>query len=197
MKNLSVLTDEQLVSLYVKGNNDAFDTLLKRYESRIYSYIFYIVKDQDRANDMFQDVFVRVITALNSGRYEENGKFASWIIRITHNIALDYCRQNSQIHEISKDDENVNIINDRSLVSYDNVEREMVRGQLLKDIKVLIDYLPLTQKEAVVMRFFYDMSFKEIAEATGVSISTALGRVRYGISTLRRLAHEKNIHFAS
>ena len=197
MNNLTALADEELVRLYVKGNNDAFDTLLKRYESRVFSYIFYAVKDQDLANDLFQDVFVRVISTLNSGKYSENGKFGSWIIRITHNVVIDNFRQSSQITGPSKDDEKVNILNEISLVSYDNKESDMVSGQLLKDIKALIDFLPLPQKEAIVMRFFYDMSFKEIAEATGVSISTALGRVRYGLSTLRRLARDKKVHFAS
>ena len=197
MNNLTALADEELVRLYVKGNNDAFDALLKRYDSRVFSYIFYAVKDQDLANDLFQDVFVRVISTLNSGKYSENGKFGSWIIRITHNVVIDNFRQSSQITGPSKDDEKVNILNEISLVSYDNKESDMVSGQLLKDIKALIDFLPLPQKEAIVMRFFYDMSFKEIAEATGVSISTALGRVRYGLSTLRRLARDKKVHFAS
>lgn len=197
MKKLTELSDESLVSVFVKGNNTAFDTLLKRYESKVFSYIQYAVNNQELANDLFQDVFVRVITTLRSGKYVETGKFGSWLMRITHNILIDYFRQSSQIKGVSKDDDKKNILNDVHLMSDSGTDDYLIDHQLLSDIKHFIAKLPETQREAIVMRFFYEMSFKDIAEATGVSINTALGRTRYGLMALRRMAETCNIQYAS
>lgn len=197
MVNLSALTDETLVSMYVKGNNEAFDTLLYRYESKVFTYISYTVKDSELAQDLFQDVFMRVVTTLRSGQYTENGKFSAWVMRIAHNMVIDHFRTAKAENTISQDDEEVDILNDASLVSNENIETEMVDAQTLKEIRQLIALLPKTQREVVLLRFYQDLSFKEIADLTGVSINTALGRMRYALINLRKLAYDHNIHLAS
>lgn len=188
MDKISSLTDEQLVGCYLEGNNTAFDILLKRYESKVFAYIFYSVKDSEVANDIFQDVFVRVISTLKSGGYEANGKFGAWIMCITRNILVDYFRTKSSQKYTSKDNLKADaILDDVSLVSYENMENNYVDRAVFDRMKDMIDQLPELQREVIVMRYYQEMSFKEIAAVTGVSINTALGRVRYGLQSLRRL----------
>ncbi len=192
MKDLTALTDDKLVSLYARGNNDAFDILLQRYECRIFSYILNIVKDEDKANDIFQDTFIKAIVTIKDGRYTESGKFGSWLTRIAHNLVIDYYRQEKAVTQVSCDNEEINILNRKEL-SDTNIEDSLIKDQILLDIRNLVSSLPTLQKEVLEMRYYMNMSFKEIAETTGVSINTALGRMRYAILNLRKIADEKNI----
>lgn len=192
MEDMNMLTDEQLVCLYAEGENTAFDVLLQRHQNRIFSYIYNIVKDKDLADDLFQETFVKAIVTINQGRYTENGKFPAWITRIAHNLIIDYYRQEKAQAQLSCDNDDINILNRKEL-SEETIEDAIVRRQTLSDVKLLVQELPESQKEVLEMRYYMDMSFKEIAEATGVSINTALGRMRYAILNLRKIAEERNI----
>lgn len=197
MKELSRQTDETLVSLYIQGNNAAFDLLLRRYDSKVFTYILYAVKQQEIAEDLFQDAFMRVITKLQKGQYTESGKFSSWIMRIAHNLIIDYFRQNQNDTTLSNDECETDIFDKSTFAEERNIEKEMIDRQTLHEIKALIKRLPENQREVILLRFYQDMSFKEIADITGVSINTALGRMRYALINLRRLAAEYNIMLAS
>lgn len=192
MQNLKSLTDNELVRAYVDGNNEAFDTLLQRYQSKIYSYILRIVKSKDVADDIFQETFVKIIMTLRQGRYTEAGKFGAWLNRIAHNLIIDYYRQEKSENSVSIDNEETDMLNRKDLCE-ENIEDLLVDSQIREDVKRIIDALPDSQREVLVMRYYNDMSFKEIAEATGVSINTALGRMRYAILNMRRIANENNI----
>ena len=192
MTNFSALTDEQLVRAYAKGNNEAFDTLLRRHQDRIFSYILRIIKNEDIANDIFQETFVKAIQTIRLGRYTENGKFPAWISRIAHNLIIDYYRQEKSENLQSADLTDVDILNRKELCE-DTIEDIMISNQIRDDVKYLIEELPELQKEVLMMRCYQNLSFKEIAEITGVSINTALGRMRYAILNLRRIAREKDI----
>lgn len=186
------MTDEQLVVTYAQGNNSAFDILLNRHKSNVYSYIYFIVKNRELAEDIFQETFVKAIMTIKQGRYTENGKFRAWINRIAHNLIIDNYRQEKNEQTISNDECEVDLFNNSKL-SDGTVEDDMVKTQILSDVKRLIEYLPDNQKEVLVLRYYQDLSFKEIAEITGVSINTALGRMRYAILNMRRTAEEKNM----
>ena len=192
MTNFSALTDEQLVRAYAKGNNEAFDTLLRRHQDRIFSYILRIIKNEDIANDIFQETLVKAIQTIRLGRYTENGKFPAWISRIAHNLIIDYYRQEKSENLQSADLTDVDILNRKELCE-DTIEDIMISNQIRDDVKYLIEELPELQKEVLMMRYYQNLSFKEIAEITGVSINTALGRMRYAILNLRRIAREKDI----
>lgn len=192
MTNLRKMTDEQLVVTYAQGNNSAFDILLNRHKSNVYSYIYFIVKNRELAEDIFQETFVKAIMTIKQGRYTENGKFRAWINRIAHNLIIDNYRQEKNEQTISNDECEVDLFNNSKL-SDGTVEDDMVKTQILSDVKRLIEYLPDNQKEVLVLRYYQDLSFKEIAEITGVSINTALGRMRYAILNMRRTAEEKNM----
>ncbi len=196
MNELRKQTDETLLRLYMDGNNGAFDILLKRYESKVFTYLVYSVHSQELAEDLFQDAFMRIITTLQQKRYTENGKFSSWVMRIAHNLVIDYYRQNKGENFISNDDENYDVLNDSHVAVDDNIEKQLIDHQTLRDIKALVRMLPEKQREVVLMRFYQDLSFKEIADVTNVSINTALGRMRYALINLRRLARERNISLA-
>ena len=186
------LTDDQLVAAYAKGDNQAFDTLLSRHQSRVFSYIYSVVKNRDFADDIFQETFVKAITTIKQGRYAESGRFAAWISRIAHNLIIDYYRQEKSENTLSADDEGVDVLNRREL-SDCNIEDVMVNEQIHNDVRRIIEALPENQREVLMMRYYKDMSFKEIAEATQVSINTALGRMRYAILNMRRIADENKI----
>lgn len=192
MANFSSMTDEQLVSIYAQGNNEAFDCLLKRHQDRIYNYILRIIKNEDIANDIFQETFVKAIQTIRQGRYTENGKFPAWISRIAHNLIIDYYRQEKNGGVQSSDLTEVDILNRKELCE-DTIEDIIISNQIRDDIKYLIRELPELQREVLTMRYYSNLSFKEIAELTGVSINTALGRMRYAILNLRRIATEKDI----
>lgn len=192
MTNFSALTDEQLVRAYAKGNNEAFDTLLRRHQDRIFSYILRIIKNEDIANDIFQETFVKAIQTIRLGRYTENGKFPAWISRIAHNLIIDYYRQEKSENLQSSDLTDVDILNRKELCE-ETIEDILISDQIRTDVKYLIGELPALQREVLKMRYYQGLSFKEIAEITGVSINTALGRMRYAILNLRRIANEKEI----
>lgn len=186
------MNDEQLVKAYAAGSNEAFDKLLKRHQERIYNYILRIIKNEDIANDIFQETFVKAILTIKQGRYTENGKFPAWISRIAHNLIIDYYRQEKSENVQSADIENVDLLNRRELCE-ETIEDIIISHQIREDVKCLINDLPALQKEVLTMRYYQNLSFKEIAELTGVSINTALGRMRYAILNLRRMANEKDI----
>ena len=192
MKIYKDKSDEQLISLYVDGKNEAFDELLERHKDRVYMYIYHAVKSEDLADDIFQDTFVKAIMTIKQGRYVENGHFPAWITRIAHNLIIDYFRQTKAENLQSTDDTDVNILNRKELSDL-TIEDNLVTTQIHNDVRRLIRALPDSQREVLVMRYYKNMSFKEIADTTGVSINTALGRMRYAILNMRRLAEEHNI----
>lgn len=192
MAKILSMTDEQLVRAYAQGDNEAFDTLLKRHQERIFNYILRIIKNEDIANDIFQETFVKAILTIKQGRYTENGKFPAWISRIAHNLIIDYYRQEKSENLQSADLDDVDVLNRKELCE-DTIEDVIISDQIREDVKYLIRELPHLQREVLKMRYYQNLSFKEIAEITGVSINTALGRMRYAILNLRRLATEKDI----
>lgn len=197
MKQFRELADEQLVSLYQEGNNSAFDTLLKRYQQRVFSYLLYSVKNQELAEDLFQDVFMKMVVRIKSGQYAENGKFSSWMMRIVHNHLIDYYRTSPNAIILSNDESEVDLFNNADIAVNENREKEMIDQQTLREIKGLIAMLPDPQREVLLMRVKDELSFKEIAEKTNCSINTALGRMRYAILNLRQMAYERGISLAS
>ncbi len=194
MQNKIKLADDKLVAAYIKGDNQAFDILLKRHQARVFNYIFSVVKNRDVADDLFQETFVKAIMTLKQGKYAENGKFSAWISRIAHNLIIDYYRQEKteNLVSASSDEDSVDILNKKELCD-GNIEDYIIDEQIQTDVRRIIDALPDNQREVLTMRYYRDMSFKEIAEATNVSINTALGRMRYAIINMRRIAEENNI----
>ena len=192
MKKQTNATDETLVALYAQGNNEAFDILLNRYKDRLYAYIYYTVRNEELAEDIFQETFTKAIVTIQQGRCNENGKFPAWLTRIAHNLIIDCFRREKQENLVSCDEEERNLLNNIRL-SEGTVESEIVNHQILSDVRRLIKHLPDEQREVVHMRFYQDLSFKEIAEMTGVSINTSLGRMRYAILNLRRMAEKYGI----
>ncbi|MBR6201896.1 MAG: sigma-70 family RNA polymerase sigma factor [Bacteroidaceae bacterium] len=197
MKKLQELADETLVSLYQEGNNSAFDALLKRYESKVFSYLLYSVKNQELAEDLFQDVFIKMVVRIKNGQYAENGKFSSWMMRIVHNHLIDYYRTTPSDRIISNDESEVDLFNNADIAVNENREQEMIDQQTLSEVRELIAKLPDAQREVLLMRVYDELSFKEIAEKTNCSINTALGRMRYAILNLRHMAAEHGISMAS
>ncbi len=193
MIRLNEMTDEELALSYVRGNNQAFDLLLSRNQSKLFSYILFVVHEQDLANDIFQETFVKVITKLQEGRYIDSGKFSAWIMRIAHNVIMDWYRDNRAKNIVeTSDDNDLSNVTGNDITDF-NIEDRYVNEQVLRDVKKMMNLLPPTQREIVFMRFYQDMSFKEIAETTGVSINTALGRMRYAILNMRRMARKNKL----
>lgn len=192
MDKLCKLSDEQLVKNYANGDSDAFDTLLARYQQKIYSYILFLVHDDEVADDLFQETFMKAIVTIRQGRYVESGRFSAWLTRIAHNLVIDKYRQDRNSNVISNDASDADLFNDASLSDM-TVEMKMITEQSLTDVGRLLKELPDNQKEVLYMRFYQDLSFKEIADATGVSINTALGRMRYGLINLRKMVSERGI----
>ncbi len=193
MKQFEALTDEELALMYVDGNNQAFDELLARNQQKLYNYIMFMVHDQELANDIFQDTFVKIIIKLQQGQYTDCGKFSYWITRIAHNVIMDLFRtqKNERIVEPNSENDLSNLSSQEVMEL--NREMEMVNSQIMQDVRHMMDNLPAPQREVVFMRMYQDLSFKEIAEITGVSINTALGRMRYALMNMRRMAKEHNI----
>ena len=193
MIRLNEMTDEELALSYVRGNNQAFDLLLSRNQSKLISYILFVVHEQDLANDIFQETFVKVITKLQEGRYIDSGKFSAWIMRIAHNVIMDWYRDNRAKNIVeTSDDNDLSNVTGNDITDF-NIEDRYVNEQVLRDVKKMMNLLPPTQREIVFMRFYQEMSFKEIAETTGVSINTALGRMRYAILNMRRMARKNKL----
>lgn len=193
MKKLQDMTDEELALSYVDGNNRAFDLLLSRNQSKLFSYILFVVHDRETAEDLFQETFVKAIVRLQDGSYTASGKFGAWMMRIAHNVVMDWYRDMSSRHivEVTKDNDLSNMGGDDVLEG--NIEGRYVNTQVMADVRRLIHTLPPIQREIVFMRYFQELSFKEIAELTNVSINTALGRMRYAIINMRRTARKHGI----
>ncbi|MCH3924817.1 MAG: sigma-70 family RNA polymerase sigma factor [Bacteroidales bacterium] len=184
-------SDFELVKAYQNGEKEVFQTLLQRHKQKVFNYILSYVKDKALAEDIFQDTFIKVVNTLRSGTYHDEGKFIQWVMRIAHNLVIDDFRKNQKVHFVySNDDYNV-------FDSIDNLdistEDKIIKKQIYKDIHFLIKQLPEEQRKVLVMRHYADMSFKEIADKTGVSINTALGRMRYALINIRRLAEENSM----
>ena len=193
MKHLADMSDEELAVSYMEGNNRAFDLLLEHNQSKLFSYILFIVRDEDVANDVFQETFIKIIVKLRHRKYAPTGKFAAWCMRIAHNVIMDQFRQlkSERIVEPTENNDLSNLTHDDLLDS--NIETRFINDQVMKDIQKMIDLLPPAQREVVFMRFFQQMSFKEIAKTTEVSINTALGRMRYAILNMRKMARDNNV----
>jgi RNA polymerase sigma-70 factor (ECF subfamily) len=187
----NVASDKVLIRNYLRGNEEAFEVLLNRYKDRVFAYIKFTVKDEALANDIFQETFMKVIRTLKKGSYNDEGKFLPWVNRIAHNLIIDHFRRNQKMPTTNggPDFDIFDIIKDKSL----NVEEEAIKDQILSDVKKLVHQLPFDQKEVLMMRMYFNMSFKQIAEKTNVSINTALGRMRYALINLRKLVDEKKL----
>lgn len=184
------MSDYELVALYENGNDDAFDALLARHQAYVYSYILFLVKDEDLAGDFFQDTFQRAIVAIRSHKYQSTGKFSAWLTRIAHNLVIDHSRNMETLKTVREDDVKPRTLNSLNL-SEATREEEIIDTQSREDIRRMLDFLPEPQREVVILRFYEDLSFKEIAQQTGVSINTALGRMRYALINLRKLIGTK------
>ena len=191
MIKISEMTDEELAMSYVNGNNKAFDLLLERNQSRLFSYILFIVHDRSMAEDLFQETFVKIISKLHEGKYSSSGKFVSWMLRIAHNAVMDWYRRQKNEKTMEVYNEN-DLYGDSTSVLDANIENHFVKEQVLRDVQRMMNLLPITQREVVFMRFYQNLSFKEIAELTNVSINTALGRMRYAIIHLRKMARDSH-----
>lgn len=190
--NLKKLSDNELLNTYLSGNENAITTLVNRHRRRVFDYINMMVKDRDVADDIFQETLIRVLRFVNEGRYTENGKFLSWVLRIAHNQVIDHFRQKKQQNNISEGEAGYDLLNNKKF-SDTTVEEKMVSSQIEADVRRLVEYLPQEQKDVVMMRYYMGLSFKEIAEQTEVSINTALGRMRYALINLRKLIDEKQL----
>ena len=192
MENLNLMTDEELAIMYVDGDNKPFDLLLSRNQEKLFTYILFVVRDREMANDMFQETFFKVVSRLQQGKYIANGKFSAWLMRIAHNVIMDWYRQQRAQNIVDAPKEN-DLSNVGSTLLESSREGELVNNQVMEDVRRMMSHLPASQREVVFMRFYQQMSFKEIAEATGVSINTALGRMRYAILNLRRMTREHQL----
>lgn len=186
------MTDEELAIMYVDGDNKAFDLLLSRNQEKLFTYILFVVRDREMANDMFQETFFKVVSRLQQGKYIANGKFSAWLMRIAHNVIMDWYRQQRAQNIVDAPKEN-DLSNVGSTLLESSREGELVNNQVMEDVRRMMSHLSASQREVVFMRFYQQMSFKEIAEATGVSINTALGRMRYAILNLRRMTREHQL----
>jgi len=192
MRDLRKLTDELLVKGYMSGDSKCIDVLIDRHKNKIFTYILVSVKNRELAEDIFQDTIVKVIHSLKAGRYSENGKFSSWVMRIGHNLIIDHYRKEKHLSMVSNDNFDFDLFNNPKF-SAGSVEDNIVYDQILEDVSKLVELLPEAQKKVVELRHYKGLSFKDIAEELGVSINTALGRMRYAIINLRKIAVEKNI----
>lgn len=195
MNKLDTMTDYELVNLYENGNDSAFDAILKRHQDYVYSYVMFLVHRSDIADDIFQETFTRAIIAIRNHHYQTTGKFSAWLIRIAHNLIIDYLRDNANSNVMATQDFSQDILNS-TRHSEASHEGHLMREQDRETLRNLLTYLPEPQAEVVIMRFYEDLSFKEIAEATGVSINTALGRMRYALINLRKLIQQHNLSLA-
>ena len=188
----NLLSDQLLVDRFVNGDNNSFEVLLHRHKNKIFSYIVMMVRKTQLAEDIYQDTLLKVIKSLQEGKYHDDGKFISWVMRIAHNLIIDHYRKEKQLPTVSNDNYDYPILNSKNF-SDKNIEDSLVYEQICVDARKLIDYLPIEQREVVIMRLYGELSFKEIAEQTNVSLNTALGRMRYALLNLRKLIGEKNL----
>lgn len=190
--NVQVLSDQHLLSQYLSGDRSAISSLIDRHSRRVRDYINMMVKDRDVAEDIFQETFIKAVRVIDEGRYTDNGKFLSWVLRIAHNQVIDYFRAQRQDKTVSETDAGYDVLGTLRL-SERTIEDAMVSDQIEQDVRALVELLPPEQREVVIMRYFAGLSFKDIAEQTDVSINTALGRMRYALINLRRMIKEKNL----
>jgi len=186
------VNDQELVQAYIQGDQSAIESLINKHRSKVYTYILLTIKNQQLAEDLFQETFIKVIQSLRGGKYRDNGRFLSWVIRIAHNLIIDHFRKEKQMNSVSNDDTEVDLFNSKKL-SDDNIEELIISSQIKTEIRILINELPDDQREVVLLRHYGGLSFKEIAEQTDVSINTALGRMRYALINLRKLIEEKKL----
>lgn len=187
-----VISDYELLIRFVKGEQSCFEKLIQRHKNKVFAYISLYIRDQALAEDIFQDTFLKVIQSVKCGRYSDNGKFLSWVMRISHNLIIDHFRRIKQMNTISNDNYESDIFNSKQFAE-ENVEDNIVKKQIHQDIRKMISHLPDDQREVVILRHYAGLSFKEIADITQVSINTALGRMRYALINMRKLMEEKKI----
>lgn len=192
---ISTTNDFELVQKYLEGDHSSLEFLINRHRKRLYTYILLLVKDQHLAEDIFQDTFIKVIISLHEGKYRDNGKFISWVMRIAHNLIIDYFRKGKQLNTVSNDSYELDLFNSKKYADK-NVEDNIIYDQVTDDIRSLIEELPDDQKEVVILRHYCNLSFKEIAEQTNVSINTALGRMRYALINMRKLMKDRELNLS-
>jgi RNA polymerase sigma-70 factor (ECF subfamily) len=193
MFNTEPMNDNMLVQNFINGDQSALEELVNRHKNRVFTYIVLIVKNHQLAEDIFQDTFIKVIRSLKLGKYTENGKFVSWVLRIAHNLIIDHFRKEKLLNTTSNDDTEVDLFNSQKY-SDDNIEDKLVYEQITEDVRKLIELLPDDQRQVIIMRHYMGLSFKEISEQTNVSINTALGRMRYALINLRKLINKNKLH---
>lgn len=187
------ISDKELIGRYLKGDHNSLEIIISRHQNRIFAYILMITKNKELADDLFQDTFIKVINTIRSGSYNEEGKFLQWVMRIAHNLTIDHFRKSNRIPVIDNSkNENFDIFENLNMMDK-SIEDRIITDQIHKDVRKLIEFLPDEQREVLYMRHYAEMSFKDIAEVTGVSINTALGRMRYALINMRKLIEEKNI----
>ncbi len=187
-----ITSDYELILRFIKGEQLCFEQLIHRHKNKIFAYISLYIRDQALAEDIFQDTILKVIQSVKTGKYSDNGKFLSWVMRIAHNLIIDHFRRLKQMNTISNDNYESDLFNSKSFAE-DNIEDDIIKQQIRKDVRNMISSLPDDQREVVILRHYADLSFKEIADVTGVSINTALGRMRYALINMRKIMEEKQI----
>lgn len=188
----TTMTDYELVKRFIKGEQSCFEQIIHRHKNKVFAYISLYIRDQALVEDIFQDTFLKVIQSVKAGKYFDNGKFVSWVIRIAHNLIIDHFRRIKQMNTISNDDYESDIFNNKNLAE-NTIEDILVKKQIHKDVRKIISHLPDDQREVVILRHYAGLSFKEIADLTEVSINTALGRMRYALINMRKIMTEKQI----
>ncbi|HAM09232.1 MAG: RNA polymerase subunit sigma-24 [Bacteroidetes bacterium GWE2_41_25] len=186
------ISDYELIMRFIKGEESCFEQLIHRHKNKVFAYISLYIRDQALAEDIFQDTFLKVIQSVKAGKYSDNGKFLSWVMRIAHNLIIDNFRRVKQMNTISNDNYDSDLFNSIKL-SDGNIENELIRKQIHDDVRAMISSLPDDQREVVILRHYADLSFREIADLTGVSINTALGRMRYALINMRKMMKDKKI----
>jgi RNA polymerase sigma-70 factor (ECF subfamily) len=187
-----MISDYELIQRFIKGEQFCFEHLIHRHKNKVFAYISLYIRDQALAEDLFQDTFMKVIQSVKAGKYQDNGKFISWVMRIAHNLIIDHFRKMKQMNTVSNDDYESDLFNSKKL-SESTIEDDMIKRQIQKDVRKMISHLPEDQREVVILRHYAGLSFKEIADITDVSINTALGRMRYALINMRKLIEEKKI----
>jgi RNA polymerase sigma-70 factor (ECF subfamily) len=187
-----MISDYELIQRFIKGEQSCFEHLIHRHKNKVFAYISLYIHDQALAEDLFQDTFMKVIQSVRAGKYQDNGKFISWVMRIAHNLIIDHFRKMKQMNTVSNDDYESDLFNSKKF-SESTVEDDMIKRQIQKDVRKMISHLPEDQREVVILRYYAGLSFKEIADITDVSINTALGRMRYALINMRKLMEEKKI----
>lgn len=187
-----MISDYELIQRFIKGEQSCFEEIIHRHKNKVFAYIGLYIRDQALVEDIFQDTFLKVIQSVKAGKYYDNGKFLSWVMRIAHNLIIDHFRRLKQMNTMSNDDYESDLFNSRKLADA-NIEDNIIKGQIRKDVRKLIGQLPDDQKEVVILRHYAGLSFKEIADVTDVSINTALGRMRYALINMRKIMQEKQM----